>query len=420
MRRLTITRGWRVPVPDDLRPLTRIDHAAECPPQEVEMTAEGVARIWSAVEALYRTGLQPAMTLVIRRHGRIVMKRALGACSGNTPGEDGPIVPLDPDAPLCLFSASKAISSLLVHKLIEDGRLRMQDRIADYIPEFAQHGKEAVTVRQLLAHRAGIPDIPHIDPTPELLRDWNEIVRLLCEAEPFERNFEAQAYHALTAGFIGGELVRRITGRELPELLREWIAEPLGCRYMTFGLSPELRAHSPRNVCTGIPPVWPLSTIARHVLGVPFEAAVEASNADAFYESVVPAGNIWASAEDTCRVFQMLLNRGSFDGVHVFRPQTVTEMIRPVGRPYQFDHTLGIPIRFSPGFMLGGSPAGLYGPRSRLAYGHLGFMTVLCWADPLRDISVAFLNTGKTVSPTGLLRAAQVVNAIARACPPMR
>jgi len=414
---LGFTRGWHVSVPQDLRTLTRIDHAAECRPQDVGMSQAGVDNIWRAVETLYRTGLQPAITLVIRRRGRIVMKRAIGAVSGNAPGDAGPSVALQPDAPLCLFSASKAISAMLLHKLIEQGRLSLDDRIADTIPEFAQRGKGAVTVRHLLAHRAGIPDIPHVDPKPELLHDWDEIVRLLCAAEPFDRHFERQAYHALTAGFIGGELLRRITGRDQRELLREWIAEPLGCRYMSYGLSPADRAQSPRNVCTGIPPVWPLTFLAKQVLGVPFEAAVEASNADAFYDSVVPAGNIWASADDTSRVFQMLLNGGTLDGVRVFKPETVATMTRRVSRRLQIDETLGIPMPFSTGFMLGGNPAGLFGLNSGRAFGHIGFMTVICWADPARDISVALLNTGKSLSPTGLVRVAQVVGAIGKACP---
>jgi CubicO group peptidase (beta-lactamase class C family) len=381
------------------------------------MTTAGVERIWSAVEGFYRSGLQPAITLVIRRNGRIVMKRALGAAGGNGTDEEMSPVPLDPDAPICLFSASKAISALLVHKLVEQGRLSLDDTIADYIPEFAAHGKDRVTVRQLLSHRAGIPNLPHADPSPEMLHHWDQIVQMLCEAKPFDPDFDAQAYHALTAGFIAGELVRRITGRELSELLREWIAEPLGCRYMRFGLSPQDRAQAPRNVSTGIPPVWPLSVIARHVLGVSFEAAVEASNADAFYDSIVPAGNIWASADDTSRVFQMLLNGGTFDGVQVFKPETVAEMIKPTGRPWQFDRTLGIPLRFSTGFMLGGDPVGLYGLRSAQAFGHIGFMTVIAWADPARDISVALLNTGKSVSPSGFLRVVQLVHAITKACP---
>ncbi|HSW13276.1 MAG TPA: serine hydrolase domain-containing protein [Solimonas sp.] len=413
---LMFTRPGRIAVPDDLRSLSRIDHAAECRPQDVGMTDEGVRKIWRSVEALYGTGLQPAITLVIRRHGRIVMKRAIGALRGNLPGEGAPPTPLSPDAPICLFSASKAISALLLHKLIEQGELSLEDRIADTIPEFAQRGKGRVTVRQLLGHRAGIPDIPHVDPSPDLLLRWDEIVRLLCEAEPFDRHFDRQAYHALTAGFIVGELLRRKTGRELPELLREWIAEPLGCRYMTYGLSAADREHSPRNACTGMAPMWPLTRIAKQVLGVPFDAAVEASNADAFYQAVVPAGNICATADETSRVFQMLLNGGIYEGRRVFKPETVASMITRVGRPFQLDRTLGIPMPFSAGFMLGGDPVGLYGLKSGRAFGHIGFMTVITWADPARDISVALLNTGKTLSPEGLLRATQVVGAIGSAC----
>lgn len=417
---LLFTRPGRIAVPRKLGPLTTIDHAAECRPQDVGMTEDGVRRIWDSVESMYRTGLQPAITLVVRRHGRIVVKRALGALSGNLADDTRPLEPLHPDAPICLFSASKAISALLLHKLIEQGHLKIEDRIADFIPEFAQCGKARITVRQLLGHRAGIPDLPQVDPKPELLLEWDEIVRLLCEAKPFDPDFDSQAYHALTAGFIVGELLRRITGRELPELLREWIAEPLDCRYMTYGLAPAERGRSPRNACTGMAPMWPMTRIAKQVLGVPFDAAVEASNADAFYDAVVPAGNIWATADETSRVFQMLLDGGAYNGRRLFRPETVRNMVTRVGRSWQFDRTLGIPMPFSAGFMLGSNPVGLYGLNSGQAFGHIGFMTVICWADPARDISVALLNTGKSLSPSALVRAVQVVGAIGSACPAVK
>ncbi|MGH6629325.1 MAG: serine hydrolase domain-containing protein, partial [Burkholderiales bacterium] len=122
--------------------VTEIDRAAECRPEEVGMTSGGVDRIWHAVGQFYRSGLQPAITLVIRRRGRIVMKRAIGATDGNLPGESGPLVPLSPDAPICLYSASKAITALLVHKLVENKRLSLDDRVCDHIPEFAAHGKD--------------------------------------------------------------------------------------------------------------------------------------------------------------------------------------------------------------------------------------------------------------------------------------
>jgi len=99
------------------------------------------------------------------------------------------------------------------------------------------------------------------------------------------------------------------------------------------------------------------------------------------------------------------------------KEETVAEAIKPVGR-IQFDGMLGIPIRFSPAFMLGENPVGLWGPNCRDAFGHIGFMTVLCWADPRRDISVAILNNGKSVAPSALLQMVKIVGAITRACGP--
>ena len=409
----------RVCVPRELGSVTQIDDAAECDPHSVGMTEAGVARIWSAVEGVYRTGLQPAMTLVVRRRGRIVLKRAIGALSGNGPGESGPVVPLSPDAPICLFSASKAISALLVHKLAEQGQLQLDDRVAHYLPSFATHGKGRVTIRQLLAHRAGIPKLPIAHPDPGLLRHWDAMVDMLCLAPPFDPRFEKQAYHALTGGFIVGELVRRVSGRELREVLRDWITQPLGLQHLDYGLAAERATWAPRHHLTGPRPGWPITAIATRVLGLDFARAVEASNDEAYRSCIVPAGNIFASADDVGRVFQMLLNGGELDGVRVLQPQTVAAAVAPVGG-IQFDGTLGLPMRFSPAFMLGESPVGLWGQNCGRAYGHIGFMTVLCWADPAREISVALLNTGKSVSPTGLLRTAAVVHAITRACPPLR
>lgn len=405
-----------VRLPADLAEVTTIDAAAECRPIDVGMTREGVQRIWSAVENLYRTGTHPAITLVIRRRGRVVMKRAIGALAGNGPGERGPLRPLSPDAPICLFSASKAITALLVHKLVEAGRLSLDDTVARHLPAFAAHGKERVTIRQLLAHRAGIPTLPVKHPDPSLLLHWDALVHMLCLAPPFDTRFEKQAYHALTSGFILGELVRRASGRELPEVLRDWLAAPLGCRHLTFGLAPELRALAPRNHCTGPKPFWPLSTYVRRIIGVPFERAVESSNDDGYLSSVVPAGNIFASADDVTRVFQMMLDHGEWEGRRVLERETIAQAIRPVGK-IQFDGMLMVPMRFSAGFMLGENPFGLFGPNTHHAFGHLGFVSVLCWADPQRELSVAILNTGKSVAPSAALRTARLLGAISRACP---
>lgn len=407
--------GKWVQVPSDLSGITRIDHAAECRPADAGMSERGVQRIWNATEALYRTGVHPAMTLVIRRHGKVVMKRAIGCLRGNAPGDTGEQIALTPDAPICLFSASKAITALLLHKLVEDGRLSLDDRVAQHLPAFAAHGKGSVTIRQLLAHRAGIPTLPVKHPDPSLLQHWDALVHLLCMAPPFDPRFEKQAYHALTVGFIVGEIIRRASGKELREVLRDTLTGPLKLDSMTFGLSPERRALAPLSYGTGPQPIWPLSQYVKRIIGVSFERAAEAANEEGFLSSVVPSGNIFANADDTSKVFQMLLNGGELDGVRILKPETVAEAIRPVGK-IQYDSMLMLPMRFSAGFMLGERPFGLFGPRSHDAFGHLGFVSVLCWADPSRQLSVSLLNTGKSVAPTGALQWLRLIGAINRAC----
>lgn len=400
----------------DRRELVGIDRAAEAPPSSLGLRAGEVERVWAAVERLYDTGLQPAITLVIRREGRIVLKRSIGAIRGHRPGDTGPLVPLTPDTPVCLFSASKAISALLVHKLVEDGKLSLDDRVAAYLPAFAAHGKHRVTLRELLGHRAGIPTFVVENEGPELLHDWDALVARLCAAKPFDPRFEKQAYHALTAGFIVGEVVQRVSGLPLREALRQWITEPLALPRMGFGLPPDQRRHVPPNTVTGPRPVWPLTRYIRSIISMEFAEGVAASNEDSFLSTVVPAGNLFATADEVSRVFQMMLNGGTLDGVRLFQPETLAQAVAPLGG-LQFDRTIRVPLRFSAGFMLGENPFGLFGPNTRRAYGHLGFVSVLAWADPDRALSVALLNTGKSLAPVGLLRMGQILAAIGRAFP---
>jgi CubicO group peptidase (beta-lactamase class C family) len=407
-----------IAVPRDLAAVTQIDLAAECAPHDVGLERGAIDAIWSAVEGFYRTGTHPAITIMVRRQGRVVLSRAIGHARGNEPGAEGrQWVPATPQTPICLFSASKAITALLVHKLVERGELSLDDRVAQHIPEYAQRGKDRTTVRQLLSHRAGIPTVPSNDLDYRVIYDWDAVIAMLCAAKPFEATGEKQAYHAITGGFILGELVRRVGRIGLQDALRQWIAEPLGCRYMTYGLAPEHRAVAALNVFTGPRPPWMIDLVARRVLGAGFRDVVRISNEEAFLTQPIPAGNIFATADEAGRVFQMLLDGGVYKGRRIFHPDTVEEIVRPVGKR-QFDGMLVIPVRFSAGMMLGDSPVGLFGPRSRESYGHIGFLNVVCWADPVRELSVAILNNGKSLAPSSLTRLARVINTICKVCPP--
>lgn len=380
----------------------------ECRPQDAGLTPQQVDAIWFAACDLYSTGLHPALTLCLRRNGKVVLNRALGNLK--------PGVPMRPEMPVCLFSASKAISALLVHKLVEMNKLDLDDRISDYIPEFAPHGKDRVTVRQLLAHRAGIPTIMEKNADPALLFNWDAVIERLCAAKPFDPHFERQSYHAITGGFIVGELVRRVSGLGLREALARWIAEPLGCTTLDYGLKPGLTA--PPNSLAGQRTPWLINKLIARVLGGTLERCVEVSNDPRFASAVIPAGNIYANADDACRVYQMLLNGGIYNGVRVFKEETIAEAVRPTG-PAKFDGMLLVPVRFSAGFWLGERRLSLYGLNTPHAYGHMGFINIAAWADPQRGLSCALLTTGKSLAFAATLRFLQFTMAVSRECPPM-
>jgi CubicO group peptidase (beta-lactamase class C family) len=406
-------------VPRDLASVTTYDPRRETAARDVGLHPDAVQKIWRAVEAQYRTGLHPGIALCIRRHGRVILNRAIGHARGNGPGDDHiPQTLLRPETPICLFSASKSLTAMLAHKLVERKKVRLDDRVADYIPEYAAHGKGATTLRHLLSHRAGIPKLPIKQVDPATFKNWDWIIQQLCAARPSSADGQQQSYHAVTAGYVVGELVRRASGRPLKDFMRETLAEPLGCTYLGYGLEPEHRDALALNYSTGPNLVFPLSLVAKRALGLNFEELGPIANTDEFLSAVVPAANIHSTADESCRFYEMLLNGGEFEGRRVFQPETVAEAVRPVST-VQLDRTLLVPIRFSPAFVLGEKPFGLYGGKCPNAFGHLGFINIVCWADPDRDISVALLNTGKSMAPMSIPSLGRVLWSVSRYCPPV-
>jgi len=405
-----------VTVPKNLAAITTIDAAAECRPEDAGMTRASVDAIWKAVEDYYRTGLQPMISLTLRRHGRIVLKRSIGYTHGGGPGDEGvePVL-ATPETPVCLFSASKAVTAMLLHKLHELGKLKLDDPVTKYLPEYGAGGKGDTTIRHLLTHRAGIPQIAISDVDPRTVFDWDAVIEKLCAAKPVYRRDEYQAYHAITGGFILGEVARRVGGASLHKLMKKWIAKPLGARHMTYGMPKGVRELAATNYYTGSKQRFPMTVLARRILGVEFDRVVEISNDPQFLSSVIPAGNLYATADEIGRFYQMMLNQGEYEGQRLFKAETIAEAVRPYGH-ITFDRTLFLPIRFSAGMMLGEWPAGVFGPDCANAYGHLGFLTILAWADPDRDISVGFVNSGKTIAAPAIWSCAKLVYAINSGC----
>lgn len=394
-RRIRTHHGLPLP-----KPLSEVsDRGREAMPAKGGLNQGNIDRIWRSMKGFYATGMSPGLAVTLRRQGETVFDRTLGYA------HLAEQTPLTVDTPVCLFSASKAVTAMLIHHLAEQGLLDLDQRVSHYLPDYACNGKQNTTINHLLTHRAGIPRIRETV-SPEAMFDPDYLTQLLIRAEPDKPG--RQAYHALTAGFILGALVEKVTGASLNDLLDKVIREPMGMTYFRFGIEGATPA---TNYATGIKN-RAVDAFLTYAVGGPLDEAVRVSNDPRFRRVVLPAGNIFGTAEEASRFFQMLLDGGRWHGKQIFHPDTVKRAIAPAG-PWRLDHTLMMPMRYSPGFMLGARTMGLYGMNTPQAFGHLGFISIYCWADPQRQLSGALLTTGKGIFGPhlpSLLRLQHVIN----------
>lgn len=409
--------GLRVDVPDDLGTVTTIDTAVEVDPASVDVRPRAVRAIWSSVRNAYRTGFHPGISLVVRRRGEVLLSRGIGLATGYALEDEEPAVPMTPRTPLCLYSGSKAMTAVLVHRLVEDGLIDLDAPVTTWIPAFGQRGKGGITVRHLLTHRAGISRVPmKLGDDVDRMLDHDTMLARLCASPADTRPGASQAYHAVTAGFVLGEVAQRAAEKPLRELLATMLAEPLGAWSLTYGY-PDASLHTPaRSASTGPLNIPGISHLVDELLGTPAALITPTMEGSVGRRALVPAGNIYASAEEAGRFMQLLLDGGSWDGHRVLRPETVAAAVAPAGR-LVIDGSFPAPIRFTAGFMLGEVGVSLFGWQAPRAFGHLGFTNILLWADPEREISVALCTTGKAVHPVALTAFANMVGTISLSIP---
>jgi len=403
-------------VPDSLKEVTSVG-PAEIDSHDVGVPRAAIDRIWGAVERLYASGIHPAIQLCVRHRGEVIIDRAIGHASGNGPddAEDARKVLATPATPFNTFSASKAVTAMVIHLLDERHLVHLDDPVCEYIPEFGVHRKHWITIRHVLTHRAGIPNLPPEAMELGKLEDPREVIELLCDAEPIAGAGRQLAYHAITGGFILGEIVRRVTGKDIREVLAEAMLKPLGFRWMNYGVAPDDVKRVAVNYFTGAHTFFPLSTLLGRLLGAPFEDVPKLSNDPRFLLHPIPAGNVVATANEMSRFYQLLLDGGAMDGVRVFDPRTIRRATSEQSYR-EFDATIGLPVRYGMGLMLGTRRFGFFGPDTTHAYGHLGFTNVLAWADPERKVAAALMNNGKPILHPGLRHWFAISREIGLAC----
>jgi CubicO group peptidase (beta-lactamase class C family) len=270
-----------------------------------------------------------------------------------------------------VFSGTKGFVAVCMLMLIERGKLAFDDPVARYWPEFATAGKEKVQVRQVVSHQAGLPGIREPITCGDVTNDVR-MAQLLAAQAPFFPPGSGVCYHALTYGWLCGELVRRIDGRSIGTFFAEEIAGPLDLE-LWIGL-PE--ALEPRvSVLRGTlaaPPEPPpsLADAARAISSNPplFEGEPNAWNSREYHAAEIPGAGAIGTARSIARLYGCLACGGELDGVRILAPETVELGRRELARGP--DLCFGWPLAFGVGFALQ-TELREFGP-PETAFGHCG------------------------------------------------
>ncbi|MEX0784393.1 MAG: serine hydrolase domain-containing protein [Dehalococcoidia bacterium] len=283
-------------------------------------------------------------------------------------------LPWQKDTLVNVFSTTKATVATACAMLVDRGVLDYGQKVAHYWPEFAQNGKADITVGQLLSHQAGIPGITN---RPlENWYDWDAVAEALAAETPWWEPGTANGYHAITFGQLGGELVRRVTGKSFGTFLREEIAGPLGADFLC-GFGPEEDARcgeviAPAQSFADMPADALMNKI---MVNPPFQ--LNEANDRAWRAAEIPAANGHANARSCARIMSALACGGEVDGVRLMSEATVEKAIAE--QCYRPDLVLLQPMRWGAGFMLASKDLPI-SPNPR-TFGHGGAGGSLAIAD---------------------------------------
>lgn len=401
-----VLRETRIPTPD---PGAVVRIGAE------EKGDVDLGPTWDQVVRLYASGLHPAIGLTVRHRGRVILDRTVGHVEHRPGAEPGAIA--TPDTLFNLFSASKIVSAFLLLCLVEDGLVSLDRPAADYLPAFARHGKERITVRHLLNHTAGIPDMPRDLDFGAVVSAGRLPLEPLYDLRPLTPAGKKVAYHPVTSWALLDAIINAVTGSDLRQLARTRLLDPQGFKGMTYGVAPQDMPLVAKHLLTGPPTVPVMARVFERTIGTDLATAVALSNDPAFLTAVLPSANVIGTGAETVRFLQLLLNGGQLDGQRILSEALTRKMYTEL-TPSALDRTFGLPMRYGLGVMMGEPRVSLYGPGTAEAFGHLGFSTVVVYADPARDLCVSFLNSGKPMLAPGMLRWLWILQRIAILVPP--
>jgi CubicO group peptidase (beta-lactamase class C family) len=256
-----------------------------------------------------------------------------------------------------VYSTTKTMTALTALLIADRGELDFDAPVARYWPEFAANGKQDIKVSHLMSHSAGLSGWRETISTEDLY-DWAKVTELLAAQAPFWPAGTASGYHALTQGYLVGEVIRRITGRSLGTVFREEIAEPLGADFH-IGLPASEDARVADLIPPADPPVLPADPDGPADLSAEVRANaftnpapdVSATRTRAWRGAEIPAGGGTGNARAVAEIHAILANGGVARGKQFLSEAGCRKALEP--QVDGQDLILGIPIRFGMGFGLG-------------------------------------------------------------------
>jgi CubicO group peptidase (beta-lactamase class C family) len=329
--------------------------------------------------------------LHVRLDGKVVVDLWGGNASNGQPWKN--------DTPTLIFSCTKGLVSILAGELVREGQLDLDAPVSAYWPEFDQHGKGSMPVRWLMSHRAGLPAVRRDLELADVV-NWERIIDVLAEEEPLLPPGETYQYHALTFGWLAGEIIRRITGKDVREFFVERIVKPLGVAAWIgmpdaeLSRVAELYSATPPPDALPLPPgVDPeLADINERAmtLGSAFPADFGEENAgfnsDEVRQAVIPGAGGIATASALATIWSATVSNA--EEIRLLNDEVIADMSReqssgqpavPLPGPWQ---------RWGTGFMLSSEARPFL---SNASFGHDGAGGQVSFADPEYKVGFAYL-----------------------------
>ena len=322
------------------------------------------------------------------------------------------------DSLVVSFSTTKGVVATAVHMAMERADLSYDTPVVTVWPEFGQAGKESVTIRHLLCHEAGIPQIRDVVPDIAFLAGWDAMVATVEALPPLWKPGTANGYHALTWGWLAGELIHRVDGRPLQQFLADELTAPLGLDGCFVGTPAD---HVHRLVPVLWNPIYldmptldqllPPDSLTLQAVA-PRGDMVTFVNSDVGRSACVPAITGAFTARSLATLYAALAAGGTIDGVRLLSPATVATATEVQNdRP---DLVLFTPVYWRLGYMGFGLGLGANAGVAPAAFGHAGLGGSVAGADPVTGLAVAVTLNRLELNVMGDDRAAALVRAAAQ------